>query len=109
MVLLACTNANSKLSGSVPVVSGIVAWMTARTCCMTQCSTPSLSQLHPSPVCFADCIAAIYNVLAKRRGHVTADLPKPGTPIFIVKAFLPVVESFGFETDLRYHTQVRLC
>ncbi|KAG2486973.1 hypothetical protein HYH03_014346 [Edaphochlamys debaryana] len=53
----------------------------------------------------ADCIAAIYNVLAKRRGHVTADVPKPGTPIFIVKAYLPVVESFGFETDLRYHTQ----
>jgi U5 small nuclear ribonucleoprotein component len=46
-------------------------------------------------------------VLAKRRGHVTADVPKPGTPIFIVKAFLPVMESFGFETDLRYHTQVR--
>ena len=45
-------------------------------------------------------------MLAKRRGHVTADVPKPGTPIFLVKAFLPVVESFGFETDLRYHTQV---
>ena len=54
----------------------------------------------------ADCISAIYNVLAKRRGHVTADLPKPGTPIFIVKAYVPVIESFGFETDLRYHTQV---
>ncbi|KAF6263582.1 elongation factor EF-Tu-like protein [Scenedesmus sp. NREL 46B-D3] len=53
----------------------------------------------------ADCIAAIYNVLAKRRGHVTKDLPRPGTPIFTVKAYLPVVESFGFETDLRYHTQ----
>ncbi|KAJ9531542.1 hypothetical protein QJQ45_014998 [Haematococcus lacustris] len=53
----------------------------------------------------ADCIAAIYNVLARRRGHVTADVPKPGTPIFIVKAFIPVVESFGFETDLRYTTQ----
>ncbi|PRW60836.1 116 kDa U5 small nuclear ribonucleo component-like isoform A [Chlorella sorokiniana] len=53
----------------------------------------------------ADCISAIYTVLAKRRGHVTADVPKPGTPIFIVKAFLPVMESFGFETDLRYHTQ----
>lgn len=53
----------------------------------------------------ADCISAIYTVLAKRRGHVTADVPKPGTPIFIVKAFLPVSESFGFETDLRYHTQ----
>lgn len=44
-------------------------------------------------------------MLARRRGHVTADVPKPGTPIFIVKAFLPVLESFGFETDLRYHTQ----
>ncbi|MEW5298101.1 MAG: hypothetical protein WDW36_001258 [Sanguina aurantia] len=53
----------------------------------------------------ADCIAGIYNVLAKRRGHVTADVPKPGTPVFVVKAFLPVIESFGFETDLRYHTQ----
>ncbi len=54
----------------------------------------------------ADCIPPIYNVLAKRRGHVTQDTPKPGTPIFLVKAFLPVVESFGFETDLRYTTQV---
>ena len=53
----------------------------------------------------ADCISAIYSVLAKRRGHVTADVPKPGTPIFIVKAFVPAIESFGFETDLRYHTQ----
>lgn len=54
----------------------------------------------------ADCIAAIYNVLAKRRGHVTRDLPRPGTPLFSVQAYLPVIESFGFETDLRYHTQV---
>ena len=36
---------------------------------------------------------------------MTADVAKPGTPIFLVKAFLPVLESFGFETDLRYHTQ----
>merc|ERR1719231_944626 len=52
----------------------------------------------------ADGIAAVYNILSKRRGHVTSDYPKPGTPIFIIKAFLPVIESFGFETDLRYHT-----
>jgi hypothetical protein len=37
---------------------------------------------------------------------VTQDRPKPGTPIFIVEAELPVIESFGFESDLRYHTQV---
>eukprot|EP00898_Chlorokybus_atmophyticus_P001260 jgi/Chlat1/2134/Chrsp17S02725 len=53
----------------------------------------------------ADCMSAIYTVLSRRRGHVTADVPKPGTPIYIVKAFIPTVESFGFETDLRYHTQ----
>ena len=56
--------------------------------------------------CCADCISAIYNVLSKRRGHVTEDVLRPGTPIYLVKALLPVVESFGFETDLRYHTQV---
>ena len=73
---------------------------------LTAPSNPSPPPDHPinTP---ADCISAIYTVLAKRRGHVTADVPKPGTPIFIVKAFLPVMESFGFETDLRYHTQAR--
>nr|XP_016447827.1 PREDICTED: 116 kDa U5 small nuclear ribonucleoprotein component-like [Nicotiana tabacum]XP_016447828.1 PREDICTED: 116 kDa U5 small nuclear ribonucleoprotein component-like [Nicotiana tabacum] len=52
-----------------------------------------------------DCLSAIYTVLSRRRGHVTADVPQPGTPAYIVKALLPVIESFGFETDLRYHTQ----
>ena len=53
----------------------------------------------------ADCMRAIYNVLTRRRGHVIQETAKPGTPIYIVKAQLPVIESFGFETDLRYHTQ----
>ena len=48
-------------------------------------------------------------MLSKRRGHVTEDVLRPGTPIYLVKALLPVIESFGFETDLRYHTQVRMC
>ena len=80
---------------------------------MTVCRLYKVLHLHAGQACMtpcrlpmrADCITAIYAVLAKRRGHVTADVPKPGTPIFIVKAFLPVIESFGFETDLRYHTQ----
>jgi len=53
----------------------------------------------------ADCMSAIYTVLSKRRGHVLSDAPKPGTPVYTVKALLPAIESFGFETDLRYHTQ----
>lgn len=40
-------------------------------------------------------------VLSKRRGHVVSDKPVPGTPVYVVKALLPAIESFGFETDLR--------
>lgn len=53
----------------------------------------------------ADCVSAVYTVLARRRGHVTQDAPKPGSPLYTVKAFLPTIDSFGFETDLRTHTQ----
>ena len=53
----------------------------------------------------ADAVQAIYAVLARRRGHITSDAPKPGTPFYIIKGFLPVMDSFGFETDLRVHTQ----
>ncbi|XP_065839925.1 116 kDa U5 small nuclear ribonucleoprotein component-like [Oscarella lobularis] len=53
----------------------------------------------------ADCVSAVYTVLAKRRGHVTQDAPVPGSPLYGIKAFIPVIDSFGFETDLRTHTQ----
>lgn len=36
---------------------------------------------------------------------MTQDAPKPGSPLYTVKAFIPVIDSFGFETDLRSHTQ----
>jgi len=55
--------------------------------------------------CPADCVAAIHNVLARRRGHVNASVPKAGTPLYTVHASLPVIDSFGFETDLRSHTE----
>ena len=54
---------------------------------------------------FAVIIKCTYEVLGKRRGHVTEEIPKPGTPVSIVRAYLPVIESFGFETDLRCTTQ----
>lgn len=53
----------------------------------------------------SDCISAIYTVLSRRRGHVIQDIPKPGSPMYTIKALIPVVDSFGFETDLRSHTQ----
>lgn len=53
----------------------------------------------------ADCISAVYTVLARRRGHVTQDIPKAGSPLYIVKALIPVIDANGFETDLRTATQ----
>ncbi|XP_019731340.1 116 kDa U5 small nuclear ribonucleoprotein component [Hippocampus comes] len=53
----------------------------------------------------ADCVSAVYTVLARRRGHVTQDAPIPGSPLYTIKAFIPAIDSFGFETDLRTHTQ----
>ena len=53
----------------------------------------------------ADCVSSVYTVLARRRGHVTQDAPIPGSPLYTIKAFIPAIDSFGFETDLRTHTQ----
>ncbi|KAA3675336.1 116 kDa U5 small nuclear ribonucleoprotein component [Paragonimus westermani] len=53
----------------------------------------------------ADCVSAVYTVLARRRGHVTQDAPISGSPLYVIRAFLPVMDSFGFETDLRTHSQ----
>ncbi|KJE94786.1 elongation factor Tu GTP binding domain containing 2 [Capsaspora owczarzaki ATCC 30864] len=53
----------------------------------------------------ADCVSAIYTVLARRRGHLTSETPKAGSPLYTLKGYLPVMDSFGFETDLRIHTQ----
>lgn len=53
----------------------------------------------------SDCISAVYTVLARRRGHVTQDLPKAGSPLYTVKALIPVIDANGFETDLRTATR----
>ncbi|KAJ2160762.1 hypothetical protein GGF46_002008 [Coemansia sp. RSA 552] len=53
----------------------------------------------------ADCVSAVYTVLGRRRGHVTQDAPKPGSPMYMIKALLPTIDSTGFETDLRSYTQ----
>ncbi|OQR98149.1 U5 small nuclear ribonucleoprotein component [Achlya hypogyna] len=55
--------------------------------------------------CPADTVSTLYQVLSRRRGHITQDTPKAGSPMYTVRGFLPVIESFGFETDLRVFTQ----
>lgn len=54
--------------------------------------------------CPENCIGGIYSVLNKKRGQVVSEEQRPGTPLFTVKAYLPVNESFGFNGELRQAT-----
>ncbi|EDO45605.1 predicted protein [Nematostella vectensis] len=54
--------------------------------------------------CPESAVGGIYGVLNRRRGQVLEESNVAGTPMFIVKAYLPVMESFGFTADLRSKT-----
>eukprot|EP00184_Porphyridium_aerugineum_P001683 CAMPEP_0184695780 /NCGR_PEP_ID=MMETSP0313-20130426/3307_1 /TAXON_ID=2792 /ORGANISM="Porphyridium aerugineum, Strain SAG 1380-2" /LENGTH=841 /DNA_ID=CAMNT_0027154303 /DNA_START=318 /DNA_END=2843 /DNA_ORIENTATION=+ len=54
--------------------------------------------------CPEQAVGAIYSVLNRKRGLVFEEQQRPGTPMFNVKAHLPVSESFGFTADLRAAT-----
>ncbi|KAF9935250.1 Elongation factor 2 [Mortierella alpina] len=54
--------------------------------------------------CPENAMGGIYGVLTKRRGHVFGEEQRPGTPMYTIKAYLPVAESFGFTSDLRAAT-----
>jgi len=54
--------------------------------------------------CPESAVGGIYGVLNRRRGHVVEEIQVAGTPMFHVKAHLPVNESFGFTADLRSNT-----
>lgn len=49
----------------------------------------------------ADAVSSLYTVLSRRRGHVLQEEPIAGTPLYSVRGLIPVIDSFGFETDLR--------
>ncbi|KAG6687302.1 hypothetical protein I3842_11G064200 [Carya illinoinensis] len=49
-------------------------------------------------------LGGIYSVLNQKRGHVFEEIQRPGTPLYNIKAYLPVVESFGFSSTLRAAT-----
>jgi len=49
-------------------------------------------------------LGGIYSVLNQRRGQVISEEQRPGTPLYKVRAYLPVLESFGFTEKLRAET-----
>ena len=55
----------------------------------------------------SDALGGIYQTLTQRRGMVIGEEPINGTPLVIVRAYLPVAESFGFTQHLRAETSGR--
>lgn len=49
-------------------------------------------------------LGGIYSVMNQKRGQVFEEVQRPGTPLYNIKAYLPVVESFGFTGTLRAAT-----
>ena len=55
-----------------------------------QCSTAELGHLYP--------------VLARRRGRIVGEDLQEGTNLFLIVAYLPLAESFGFSSEVRKAT-----
>lgn len=49
-------------------------------------------------------LGGIYGTLNQKRGQVFEEVQRPGTPLYNIKAYLPVIESFGFSAQLRAAT-----
>ncbi|XP_077988979.1 elongation factor-like GTPase 1 [Glandiceps talaboti] len=52
----------------------------------------------------AEVLGRMYAVLNKRNGRVQQEEMREGSAVFMVKALLPVAESFGFAEDIRKRT-----
>jgi elongation factor 2 len=54
--------------------------------------------------CPETAVGGVYSVMTRRRGVVFEENPIMGTPMYQIKAYLPVNESFGFDSALRAGT-----
>jgi elongation factor 2 len=81
---------------------------TARRCFMACMLTAQPRLMEPVYLVEISCpktvTGAVYGLLNRRRGQVVTEEPRVGMPLVTVRAFLPVLESFGFTADLRSQT-----
>mmetsp|Transcript_9127 Transcript_9127/g.19839 ORF Transcript_9127/g.19839 Transcript_9127/m.19839 type:complete len:849 (-) Transcript_9127:295-2841(-) len=54
--------------------------------------------------CPENAMGGVYSSINRKRGTVVEEQNRPGTPMYNVKAYLPVAESFGFNAFLRQET-----
>lgn len=54
--------------------------------------------------CPENAVSGVYSLISTKRGQIIGEEQRPGTPLFTIKAYLPINESFGFTTLLRQAT-----
>lgn len=50
-------------------------------------------------------MGGVYQCLNQRRGTIVEETPMEGTPLSMLRCYLPVAESFGFTAHLRESTK----
>lgn len=80
----------------------------ARRCFYAAYLTASPALLEPVYLVEIQCpdnaLGGVYSTLNRKRGVIQSEERMSGSPMCVIKAFLPVNESFGFTTDLRANT-----
>jgi ribosome assembly protein 1 len=67
-------------------------------------STPPLTLKEDVTNFTAEVLGRVYAVVTRRRGQITAEEMREGSPFFTISATLPVIESFGFAEEIRKRT-----
>lgn len=55
-------------------------------------------------LCSAAAVELLHRIVDTRRAAILSDKPIAGTPLYLVEGKIPVIESFGFEIDIRNAT-----
>lgn len=96
------------LSGSIQTSSAqIVPLM--RKACYTGLLTAKPRLMEPVYTIYVttseQAIEAVSHLVSKRRGKILHQNPTPGTTLYQLEGYVPVIESTGLETDIRLRTQ----
>jgi len=75
-------------------------------CAAQLCASPRL--LEPMFLCEvqteASVVNSVYSVIAGRKGKVINEIRRDGTPLVVLKSFIPVASAFGLTAELRKAT-----
>ena len=81
---------------------------TARRCFYASVLTAQPRLLEPTYLVEIQChetgLENTYHVVSARRGYIIEEMPSGGSGTLLIKAYLPVSESFGFSSELRLKT-----